>query len=239
LTTLSRVYEDAVDRLEQQVEKAGADECFVCLSDRTTFRQELLPTYKGNRKASPRPLMLDALRAKFTDDSPYRTLLIKDLEADDVCGISAGRLNHAAGYTAAIIVSPDKDLLQIPGTGLHSDDGREVPDPHHHLGGRRRLAQLQTLMGDVCDNYKGCPSWGATKAGVLIDQFNMAGLSAAERWEEIISRFIEAGLSADDCLTQARVSRILRATDWDDKAKEPKLFQFPAGTNVPEEKVAA
>lgn len=239
LVPLSRVYDDAVERLENQVEKAGADECFVCLSDRTNFRVSILPSYKGNRKASPRPLILDALRAKFADDSPYRTLLIKDLEADDVCGISAGRLNHATGRTAAIIVSPDKDLLQIPGmVCTPTPDGKfpvriiapQMADDWH---------MMQTLMGDVCDNYKGCPGWGAIKAGELIDQFNQAGLSPAERWEEIIGRFEEAGLDATACLVQAQVSRILRASDWDDKAKSPILFQFPEGALAQERKLAA
>jgi DNA polymerase-1 len=239
LLPLSRVYEDAVDRLELQVSKAGANDCFVCLSDRTSFRKHLLPSYKGNRKATPRPILLDALRAKFVDDSPYRTLLIKDLEADDVCGISAGRLNHAAGHTAAVIVSPDKDLLQIPGMVCTPTMDGKFPVRIITESGADDWHMMQTLMGDVCDNYKGCPGWGAIRAGELIDQFNMAGLSPAERWEEIIVRFEQAGLTADDCLTQARVSRILRATDWDDVAKEPRLFEFPVGTLVDTGRLAA
>lgn len=227
LAPLSRVYDDAVERLEQMVEKVGADDCFVCLSDRRTFRQDLLPSYKGNRKSSPRPLMLDELRAKFVDDSPYRTLLIQGLEADDVCGISAGRL-QAAG-SECIIVSPDKDLLQIPGMVCTPYMGK-FPIGMVTQASADDWHMTQTLTGDVCDNYKGCPGWGTKKAGDLIDQFNLAGLSPAERWEEIIIRYEQAGLTADDCLTQAQVSRILRATDWDDVAKEPKLFQFPAGT---------
>lgn len=227
LTPLSRVYKEAVDRLEYQVEKAGGTDCFVCLSDRSSFRVALLPTYKAQRKSSPRPLMLDALRAKFTDDSPYTVLLIKGLEADDVCGISAGRLNHAAGATVSVIVSPDKDLLQVPGLVCTPTQDGKFPVRIITEHGGDDWHMMQTLMGDVCDNYKGCPGWGAIKAGELIDQFNEAGLSPAERWEEIIVRFEQAGLTADDCLTQARVSRILRATDWDDKAKEPVLFEFP------------
>jgi hypothetical protein len=118
LAPLSRVYEDAVDPTGIPGREGGRSDRLLRLplSDRTSFRKELLPTYKGNRKASPRPLMLDALRAKFADDSPYTVLLIKDLEADDVCGISAGRLNHAAGQTVAIIVSPDKDLSKFRGS---------------------------------------------------------------------------------------------------------------------------
>jgi DNA polymerase-1 len=233
----SKVYQDAVDRLEQQIKAAEADDCFVCLSDRRTFRQDLLPTYKGNRKASPRPLALDALRAKFVDDSPYRTLLIRDLEADDVCAISSGRL-RAAG-AACIIVSPDKDLLQIPGAlCTPTQDGK-----FHTKVITQAFADdwhiFQTLAGDVADNYKGCPGWGAMKAGDLLDQFNMAGLSLRDRWEEVVIRFEQAGLTADDCLTQARVSRILRATDWDDEAKVPILFQFPGANEAQSGRVAA
>lgn len=234
LAPLSRVYEEAVDRLEYQVEKAGATDCFVCLSDRKTFRQEVLPTYKGQRKASPRPVMLDGLRSKFADDSPYTVLLIRDLEADDVCGISAGRL-RAAG-SEAIIVSPDKDLLQIPGLVCTPTPDGKYPIRDITEQAADDWHMIQTLAGDVCDNYKGLPGWGAIKAGELIDLFNYAGLSPAERWAEIVVRYEENGLTSDDCLTQARVSRILRATDWDDKAKEPRLFEFP---RIESERLAA
>jgi hypothetical protein len=236
LAPLSRVYEDAVDRLEPGQE--GRSDRVLRLPERPDLVPQGTPAeLQGQPQGEPPPLMLDALRAKFADDSPYRTLLIKDLEADDVCGISAGRLNHAAA-TRWRSSSPPTRTSPGSGAGLHSDLDGKFPVRVITESAADDWHMMQTLMGDVCDNYKGCPGWGAIKAGELIDQFNMAGLSPAERWEEIISRFEQAGLTADDCLTQARVSRILRATDWDDVAKEPRLFQFPEGTQVTKEQLS-
>lgn len=235
MAPLSRVYQDAVDRIEAQLVAAGCEECFVCLSDRRTFRKDLMPVghvcsirglgYKGQRATgTPRPVMLDQLRAKFVDDSPYRVLLIPTLEADDVCGISAGQL-QSQGYET-VIISPDKDLLQIPGILCTPFQGKYVmAEVTKQSGDRFHL--YQTMMGDTVDNYRGIPGVGAGKAGSFIDLMEVAGLDEEDRWRQVVEWFADAGISEEDALVQAQVARILRAGEWDSTHKRPILWQFP------------
>lgn len=205
-------------RVDEVLEAVGADECYLAFSDRRNFRYDILPTYKGQRKNSKRPLQLDELRAMVSEESPHRVFLIKTLEADDVCGIMAGILQKQGRVT--VIVSPDKDLLQIPGLlyaqGKVTEVTQETADRWH---------MTQTLAGDTCDNYKGLPGWGVRKAGDLLDLIHR--LPLALQWQYVIAAFEEHGLTEADCLVQARVSRILRPEDWDAKEKIVKLWNFP------------
>lgn len=224
LTTLEHCYENALERLEEQVGWAKADEAFIILSDRRNFRTDILPSYKGQRKASERPKLLDALRAKMVEDAPYKTMLIVGLEADDVCGIAAGQFQKAGHRT--IIISPDKDLLTIPGAVLTvGKKQRVLIEVDQEMADWRH--RLQTLTGDTCDCYKGCPGYGPVKAEKLLAQCKQEGLTDAQTWKEIILAFEDAGLTEADCLVQAQVSRICRVTDWDPKLKEVIPFQFP------------
>lgn len=230
MTSVEYVFKDACKRIETEVaavEKAMArdvDEVFICLSDRRNFRYDILATYKGQRKASDRPILLDGLRKMFDEEAPHTVMLIEGLEADDVCGISAGTLQKAGAVT--VIVSPDKDLATIPGYVLCKHKGQHILTLV-----TQRMADnwhmQQALMGDTCDNYKGCPGWGARKAGDLVDLMDLAGLSPAERWAQFVAVFVECGLTEEDALVQARVSRILRVEDWDAQTKEVRLFNFP------------
>jgi hypothetical protein len=190
LAPLSRVYEDAVDRLENQVEKAGATTASSASATGQLPASACCRPTRAQRKASPRPL-LDALRAKFADDSPYTVLLIKDLEADDVCGISAGRL-RAAGSAASS--SPRtrtssksqgwSALRPRTGSSPSGSSPEQAADDWH---------MMQTLAGDVCDNYKGSPVGVLSRPVTSSTSSTMAGLSPAERWEEIVARFVEGG----------------------------------------------
>ena len=65
----------------------------------------------------------------------------------------------------------------------------------------------QTLIGDTADNYKGCPGIGPVTAHRL--------LSVSPTWATVKDAFALKGLSEDDALLQARIARILRATDVD------------------------
>jgi hypothetical protein len=240
LTTVQHVYKDALSRVEAQieaVEKAmgrDVDDTFICLSDRKNFRYDILKPgmigspgqlgYKGSRKATARPVLLDGLRKMFDEESPWKVMLIEGLEADDVAGISAGTLQKAGSTT--VIVSPDKDLLGVPGYVLTPHKGTyTLTNVTKEMGDRWHL--MQALMGDTCDHYSGCPGWGARKAGDLIDLMDYAQLDPWERWAQFVACFVEQGLTEGDALVQAQVSRILRVDDWDAKKKQPLLFTFP------------
>lgn len=222
------VFEACVEGLEKTMAWVGdVGEVYICLSARHNFRKDVLTTYKANRKEGSRPITLDALRGRIMGEGVpgYRTLLIKDLEADDVCGIAASSFQQK-GYET-LIVSPDKDLLQIPGMVLTPKPGwppelvfsevtPETAEAWHYY---------QALVGDPVDNYKGCPGVGAKKAQKLLDTFEV--MSHKERWEAAVALFEKAGLTEADALVQFQVSRILTADLWDATNKEVILWQPP------------
>ena len=229
LLDADHVYRDCLDRIEKLVDAVDADDAFIILSDRRNFRYAIFPEYKSNRKDGPRPLMLDELRRMINEEAPYKVWLIEGLEADDVCGIAAGTLMKAGRET--VICSPDKDLLQIPGKvygprlNTPTAGKLKVVDVTEEEGDDFHMKQ--TLMGDAVDGYKGCPGIGPVKARKLLAQWKADGLTPAQRWEEIVKLYEASGLTASEALVQARVSRILRVSDWDPTKKEPILWKPP------------
>jgi len=198
------------------------------LSDRTCFRHDILPSYKGNRTGN-RPLALDMLRREIIENGSNSCdkMLVKGLEADDVCGIAAGQFQKA-GYET-LIVSPDKDLLQIPGMtmtpGYTKVKGRQQPISQVTEDSGDAWHIYQMLVGDTVDNYKGCPGIGPKKARDLLDYYE--DLPKADRWKAVVVLFEKKGLTEEDALVQARVARILRYSDWDAEKKEAILWEPP------------
>ena len=50
-------------------------------------------------------------------------------------------------------------------------------------------------------------------------------LGPRPHWGAVEQAFIKAGLTKDDALTQARLARILRWSDWDAEKGEPILWK--------------
>lgn len=226
LLTVSQAYTDVVGRLEAQRDEAECTGAILCLSSPTNFRKTLLPTYKANRTAR-KPDLLPALRAMVQELKPFPVVVVKDLEADDVCGISAGSMQKAG--REAVIVSIDKDLMQIPGAYYNPNrtsagKRREIESISEAQGDRHHL--YQTLTGDAVDNYTGCPGVGPVKAITLLNAIEE--LTPDERWVQVCKLFVDRGYTAEYALTQAQVARILRVTDWDIKNKRPILWTPPA-----------
>jgi len=203
-------------------------EVFVCLTSNKNFRKGILPSYKGQRKTSERPITLDALREAVLDRRlpGFTPMLVETLEADDVCGIAATTFQKR-GYQT-VVVSPDKDMLQIPGFTL-TPQVRKGSRAYSEVTEERafRWHMYQTLVGDQCDNYKGCPGVGPAKADALLDYCELQGWNPSRVWGEVVDQFLQKGLTEAEALVQARVSRILRCGDWDVKRKEVILWQPP------------
>ena len=137
-----------------------------------------------------------------------------ELEADDAMGIYATKL------TGNIIVSPDKDMRQIPGKLYNLDDTTTITPEE---GARWHL--IQTLAGDQTDGYSGVPGIGVKRAETL---FNKEGYS----WATVVKAFQDKGLTEDDALLNARLARILTVEDYDSKQQEPKLWTPEASYTI-------
>lgn len=192
-------------------EELSADALVICLSCATAdgWRIKLLPTYKAGR--GEKPMLLGAVKDHMRKH--YRTFERDTLEADDVMGILSTSDKIIKGEK--IIVSIDKDMRTIPGLLFNPSTDRKPQRITVEEADRWHL--MQTLVGDTVDNYKGCPGVGPVKAAKILHPIPL--------WSSVADAFAAAGLTYSDALLQARIARICRASDYDFKRKEVKLWQ--------------
>jgi DNA polymerase-1 len=189
--------------------KLSGDRATLALTDGRNFRKAILPTYKSNRAGNKKPLVLKAIRKWIIEE---RAGKMKDgLEGDDVLGIMATQ--SAARTEERIIVSIDKDFKTVP--GLFCRDLENVVEIT--VAEADTWHMVQTLTGDPTDGYIGCRGVGAVKAKRILD-------TSLHMWDDVVATFEKYGFTAGDALIQARVARILRASDYDFKRKEPILW---------------
>jgi DNA polymerase-1 len=201
-------------KIVQFMDELGQGKPILCFSDpsRRSFRHDLTSTYKQARKSTRKPLAYAAVRDQMAQE--FKTIIKPRLEADDVMGIVATR---APGKY--IIVSGDKDMQSIPGRLYRDSTLVEISEAEAD-----RFHMLQTLTGDVTDGYSGCPGIGPVKADAIV---KTSSGRAADLWHRIVGIFKTAGLTEADALLQARLARILRASDWDFNKSEVKLWVPP------------
>lgn len=183
------------------------EDVVITLTGSNNFRKDVEPSYKSGRKKSRKPVGYKALVewAKQT----YETILVDCLEADDVMGIMGSMPD-----TQAIIVSDDKDMKTIP-CKLYRPQSNERLDISEAEADKFFLTQ--TLMGDTTDGYSGCPKIGPKTAEKI--------LKSNPTWDAVVNQYQKADLSPDYALTQARLARILRHTEWDDDKMAVKLWE--------------
>ena len=145
-------------------------------ADRRNYRHDIYPEYKANRPPPPEdlvpqfPLMRTATRA-FSLPS----IELAGYEADDLIATYA-RLATAQGMQV-VIVSSDKDLLQLLGPNV------QMMDPiKQTLAGEsaafekfgvapEKVPEVQALCGDSTDNVPGVDGIGPKTAAQLITEF--------------------------------------------------------------------
>ncbi len=180
-------------------------------SDSTNFRKKILPEYKGHRnrkKPCGYKRIIEALKKE------YKVIIKPTLEADDSMGI------YSTKYPGNMIVSPDKDMKQIPGQLYNFD---EVFTVSREEGAKWHL--IQSCAGDQTDGYSGIPGIGVKRAESLFEE---QGYS----WKTVLKAFIDKGLTEEDALINARLARILTVDDYDFKKQQPKLWSPAADYRI-------
>lgn len=236
----TKARENADRAIEMLRDFSEADDVLVMLSDAShNWRQDILPSYKANRKGKPRPIILPQMRQYLRDT--FDAIERPGLEGDDVLGIYAGLKSR---YPKLIIATRDKDLKTIPGLHMRMQDDFPVTfevTPEE----ADRFFWKQGLIGDVTDGYSGCPGFGPTAAEEwLADPYELVpepytitkgknkGTEgtrwtkhpASSWWAGARSIYAKAGYDEAFALTQFRVARILRASDYDFTNKQPILW---------------
>ena len=172
-------------------------------SDGRNFRKKILPEYKGHRnrkKPCGYKRVINQLKTE------YEVIIMPELEADDAMGI------YATQYPGNIVVSPDKDMRQIPGK-LYNLDETFTVSPEE--GAKWHF--IQTCAGDQTDGYGGVPGIGVKRAEIL---FNKEGYS----WQTVVKAFTDKDLTEEDALVNARLAKILTVDDYDFKKRKPRLY---------------
>ena len=172
-------------------------------SDSKNFRKQIEKSYKGHRN---RKKPCGYKRVINTLKKEYKVIIKPTLEADDAMGI------YATKFPGNCIVSPDKDMRQIPGKLYNFD---EVFTVSKEEGAKWHL--IQSLAGDQTDGYSGVPGIGVKRATTLFEEHGYS-------WKTVIKAFEDKDLSEYDAITNARLARILTADDYDFTKKEPILW---------------
>lgn len=209
-------FSDALRMVEEDLYRIAEDlGCFddsiLFFSDSVNFRKAIDPDYKGHRnrkKPCGYKRVINALKETFP------VVVLPQLEADDAMGIYATR---DAGH---VIVSPDKDMRQIPGDLYNLKDPVETIDEEE----ARRWHLIQTLAGDQTDGYAGVPGIGIKRAVAL---FEKEGYT----WETVVNAFAAKDLDEDVALRNARLAKILHFENYDFDTKTVKHWLPPAANS--------
>jgi len=198
--------QNVVNNTLSALKHKGAYEIVCVFSSPNIFRKRLYPLYKANRIGKRKPLCYQDL-VEWCNKT-YTCATYANLEADDTLGI----LSTTPGANA-VIISKDKDFKTIPGKFYNYGHKKlltisEEEADYWHL--------YQTLIGDSCDNYPGCPGIGPKKAEVILKE---------PTWETVVATFEKCKKTDKDALLMAQVARILRYGEYNLKTGKVKLWK--------------
>jgi DNA polymerase-1 len=154
--------------IEEVLDGSQASEYEIFLTGNTNFRKDIYPAYKANRRNTPKPVHLQALRQHLIDVEG--AVVSEGQEADDELGI---RQTHET-----IICSIDKDLLMIP--GRHYNFVKQEHSTISNAEGRHNFYR-QLLTGDTTDNIPGLWKVGPVKAAAMLD-----GCTTKEEYNAVV-----------------------------------------------------
>lgn len=205
LKIAKEVFLGQVNKIKQRLE---IDKVIHCVSSTDNFRKTLDTSYKSNRKGTRKPVGYKALVEWVLGE--FEHLVKPSLEADDCMGIlSTMPINKGK----CIIVSDDKDMRTIP-SKLYRPMSDELLDVSE--ADADAFFYKQALVGDSVDNISGLKGCGDKTADKI--------LGSRPSWGAVEQAYIKAGLTREDAIHQARLVRILRWSDWDEKKEKPILW---------------
>jgi DNA polymerase-1 len=190
-----------------------------------TFRNKLYDQYKAHRPPPPEdlipqfPLVRDATKAFGVP-----CLELPGYEADDLIAAYACKVRDAGGEV--VIVSSDKDLMQLVGPKVSMLDTMKTPNlviraeqVFDKFGVTPdKVVDVQSLCGDSVDNVPGAPGIGVKTASALINEYGDLDTLLA-RASEI--KQDKRRQTLIDFADQIRLSRQLVQLDCDTPLPEP------------------
>ena len=188
-----------------------------------TFRNDMYDQYKANRSAPPEDLIPQfPLVREATAAFGVHCVELPGYEADDLIATYACKARDAGGE--AVIVSSDKDLMQLIGPSVVMWD----PMKERRLAEEAvfekfgvtpdKVVEVQALIGDSVDNIPGAPGIGPKTAAQLIGEYGDLDTLLARAGEIKQPKRRETLIEFAD---QIRLSRQLVTLDCSAPAPEP------------------
>jgi DNA polymerase-1 len=143
-----------------------------------TFRNKLYDQYKAHRPPPPEDLVPQfPLVREATKAFGVPCLELPGYEADDLIAAYACKVRDAGGEV--VIVSSDKDLMQLVGPQVSMLDTMKTPNlvireaqVFDKFGVTPdKVVDVQSLCGDSVDNVPGAPGIGVKTASALINEY--------------------------------------------------------------------
>lgn len=197
-----------------------------------TFRDELYADYKANRAEPPDDLVPQfPLFRPIVEALGIPVVEKPGFEADDVIGTLATRF--AKEGIEVVVVSGDKDLMQLVGSGVSIlDEMKQLrigpKEVLERFGvGPDKVVEVLGLAGDASDNIPGVPGIGPKTATTLIQQYGSVEAVIAHAGE------LKGALAAkvQQNAEKARLSRKLVEIDTDVKLAVGEADLAPRGVD--------
>ena len=190
-------------------------EIILFFSSPNNFRKQISPDYKGHRNRK-KPCGYKRLLNWCAEY--YEVIIVDGLEADDAIGIFA--TNPIEQDYDHVIVSPDKDMKQIPGSLYNLKD----PVSETTLEEADKWFFMQVMSGDQTDGYPGVPGIGLKRAAAILEEQGCC-------WKAVLNTFLKAGLTEEDALRNARLAKILRYSDFNHSTNDVILWTPDSSTS--------
>jgi len=188
-----------------------------------TFRNTLYDQYKAHRPPAPEDLIPQfPLVREATLAFGVPAIELAGYEADDLIAAYACRVREQGGET--VIVSSDKDLMQLVGDGVSMyDPMKGVRIDREQVFEKfgvypEKVVDVQALCGDSVDNVPGAPGIGIKTASQLINEYGDLDTLLARAGEIKQPKRRETLINFAD---QIRLSRRLVQLDCNTPLPEP------------------
>ena len=146
-----------------QYEKGDEVDCLIVFSPRKSFRQDIYPEYKANRKDNS-VVGIKELKLLVIDRLKDWCLIVPNVEADDIVNYYAREHNY-------MVAAIDKDVINANPTYCYNYNTFEWNLPKSQLF-IKDWYLMQTLMGDTTDNIKGAKGIGKVGALKIVQELD-------------------------------------------------------------------
>ena len=254
----NEAWDNLTGMLERIFERFGSREHALTFSSPPNFRLAVDATYKNNR-AARKPLCYAALRERVEGeynvvamtgleaddvmgilatkpgaheriivsiDKDMRTVPSTIWNGEDLVKVSEAEANYFHLYQTLIGDTSD-GYKGCPGIGPKKAEALLAQTPSRQSG---VIPKFKTSDGKPDPDCTRCWEKDYGQDCVCSERGLVETISHHTwRWALICAAFVKAGLTPEHALTQARLARILRWTDWDSEKKEPILWS-PSGS---------